>query len=469
MDLAVGSSTHKKHKAKDDIISHLPESLITHILSFLPTKDAVRTCVLSKRWIEKWTLITKVELDDSVFYSSKKKTSERKTLQQQCFINFVNRFLLLTGTHTVESFSLAIANNYDLSVLNTLITCILKKRVKKLSISSSEELPFSALTTHYLFNHATCLEELVLTRTSSYSAIEIPLYKISGVFLFTRLKQLDLCGVKFTFDKSQHIIFPVLNKFETYNCSWLSAHDVTFTFELKAPLLETVYIGQYWVNRESRRCKIKFSDSHLKEFTYSSNGMSQAIVLSDPSSACNATLSIILYHVNSDNVSSDSVQETESCVCLLLKQFSQVKRIKFEFQTQPNVAILSKFAMLSHLELRDVSIEVLLGLIQNSPALNTLFFKRILEFNHELLNSAAVPNCLTSTLKVVKFGDVQGDEHELLLAKYLMENGTVLERMSFSFDEYLGEPKVIEEFKEKLYSFKKGISFAILEFSNDYY
>ncbi|XP_058736041.1 F-box/FBD/LRR-repeat protein At3g14710-like [Vicia villosa] len=456
---SVGSSTHKKHKAKDDIISDLPESLITHILSFLPTKDAVRTSVLSKRWIEKWTFITKVELNDSVFYSSKRKKSERKTLKQ-CFINFVNRVLLLTGSHSVESFSLVITNKYDPTVLNTLITFILKKRIKRLSISSREELTFSTLTSHYLFNHATCLEVLVLM-THYSSPIKIPIYKIYGVFLFTSLKLLKLYGVTFTIDKSQQIIFSVLKKFETHNCSWLSAGEADVTLELKAPLLESVSILQdYMPPTREPLCKIKISDSCLKEFTYRGDGMSQAIVLSDQPPACHATFTITLCRV----------QETESRVSPILKQFSQVKRIKLEFRTQPNVAILPKFAMLSYLELGYVSVQVLLGLIQNSPTLNTLLFKGILTSNHELPNSAAVPDCLTSSLQVVKFGDVWGNEHELLLAKYLMENGTVLERMSFSFtDECLDEPKVIEEFKEKLYSFKKGISFAILEFSYDCY
>ncbi|CAK8579436.1 unnamed protein product [Lathyrus sativus] len=466
----VGSSTHKKHKAKakDDIISNLPESLITRILSFLPTKDAVRTSVLSKRWIEKWTLITKVELNDSVLYSSKKKKSSSS--EKQCFINFVNRVLLFTGSHSMESFSLVITSKHDLTLLNTLITYILKKRVRRLSISLREGLLFSALTSHYLFNHATCLEQLVLA-TSHFAAIriKIPLYKIYGVFLFTNLKLLKLSRVVFTVDKSQGIVFPVLKKFETHNCSWLSAHDVTL--ELKAPLLESVYITQDYMSLidQPRLCKIKFSDSNLKEFTYRGDDLSQAIVLSDPSSACNATVSITLS--NNRNI----VQGSESCVCLLLKQFSQVKRIKFEvykFWIQPNLASVPKFAMLSYLELVGlVSVEVLLCLIQKCPVLNTLVFKEILEFNHELRNSAAVPDCLASTLQVVKFGDVHGDEHELILAKYLMENGTVLERMSFSFaDAPLGKSnsKVIEEFKEKLYSFKKGISFAILEFSYDY-
>ncbi|MCI15069.1 F-box/FBD/LRR-repeat protein [Trifolium medium] len=92
-------------------------------------------------------------------------------------------------------------------------------------------------------------------------------------------------------------------------------------------------------------------------------------------------------------------------------------------------------------------------------------YSGISKFDQELLNCPVVPDCLTSTLKVVKFGNVRGLEHELFLAKLFMENGIVLERMSFSLaNAELSKSKVIEEFKEKLYSFKKGVSFAILEF-----
>jgi len=65
----------------------------------------------------------------------------------------------------------------------------------------------------------------------------------------------------------------------------------------------------------------------------------------------------------------------------------------------------------------------------------------------------------------VKFGNVHGYEHELLLSNFFMEIGMMLERMSFSLvNAWQRKSKVIEKFKEKLYSFKKGVSFAILEF-----
>lgn len=50
---------------EDTINSKLPESLINRVLSFLPTKDVVRTCALSKSWMNRWTSsITKLDLDD---------------------------------------------------------------------------------------------------------------------------------------------------------------------------------------------------------------------------------------------------------------------------------------------------------------------------------------------------------------------------------------------------------------------
>jgi hypothetical protein len=89
-------------------------------------------------------------------------------------------------------------------------------------------------------------------------------------------------------------------------------------------------------------------------------------------------------------------------------------------------------------------------------------------FSKELLTLAVVPDCLKSALQIVNFENVNGDEQELFFAEFVLKNSKVLERMTFSFiNQKLAKSKAMKEFKEKLYSFKKGHSFGYLEFSYD--
>ncbi|XP_050290564.1 F-box protein At5g03100-like [Quercus robur] len=57
----------KKKKGQIDRISTLPDSILLRILSFLPTKDAVETGVLSKRWAYLWTSVPYLLFDFNHF------------------------------------------------------------------------------------------------------------------------------------------------------------------------------------------------------------------------------------------------------------------------------------------------------------------------------------------------------------------------------------------------------------------
>ncbi|KAJ1704366.1 hypothetical protein LUZ63_004145 [Rhynchospora breviuscula] len=61
--------TRKKRAVKrgNDLISQLPDSILACILSFLSTKEAARTCLLSKRWTALWTHAPSIDFNFADF------------------------------------------------------------------------------------------------------------------------------------------------------------------------------------------------------------------------------------------------------------------------------------------------------------------------------------------------------------------------------------------------------------------
>jgi len=53
-----------ENSAPIDIISSLPDEILSHILSLLPTKLAFSTAILSKRWLPLYRSLTSLDLDD---------------------------------------------------------------------------------------------------------------------------------------------------------------------------------------------------------------------------------------------------------------------------------------------------------------------------------------------------------------------------------------------------------------------
>ncbi|GLT45605.1 hypothetical protein SLA2020_194260 [Shorea laevis] len=80
-----------------DRISDLSDSIIHHILSFLPADDAVRTSVLSRRWISLWTHAPKLTFKCDCYCSS-------STLRR--FFRFVDKTLFFYSSSKMEKFEL---------------------------------------------------------------------------------------------------------------------------------------------------------------------------------------------------------------------------------------------------------------------------------------------------------------------------------------------------------------------------
>lgn len=87
-----------------DLVSSLPEEVLCHILSFLSTKEAALTSVLSKRWLSLWTLVPNLDVDDSVFLHPEEGKREREGMLQS-FMDFVDRVLALQEDSPIKRFS----------------------------------------------------------------------------------------------------------------------------------------------------------------------------------------------------------------------------------------------------------------------------------------------------------------------------------------------------------------------------
>ncbi|KAH0986500.1 hypothetical protein GBA52_013677 [Prunus armeniaca] len=60
------NSKFQRPACTEDRISGLPDEILCHILSFLPTVQAVRTTILSHRWNHVWASVPNIDLCDNI-------------------------------------------------------------------------------------------------------------------------------------------------------------------------------------------------------------------------------------------------------------------------------------------------------------------------------------------------------------------------------------------------------------------
>ncbi|XP_050224278.1 F-box/FBD/LRR-repeat protein At1g13570-like [Mercurialis annua] len=142
-----------------DRISDLPSHIIDDILSCLPIKEAVKTSVLSKKWMLKWRYLPKLVFD-STFYQTSIVPSTPKLSIAKFFLNIYRVLLLHRGPILNFTFHVPLSKNY--SEIDRVMLYLSEKDVHEISFDIGEYFYEDCRVPPFLFSCVT-LRRLTLS------------------------------------------------------------------------------------------------------------------------------------------------------------------------------------------------------------------------------------------------------------------------------------------------------------------
>ncbi|CAA7027862.1 unnamed protein product [Microthlaspi erraticum] len=371
-----------------DRISELPESLVSQILSHLPTKDSVKTSALSTRWKNQWLKASGIDLTYNDF----------RHFELEVYMSFIDRFLEFNTESRLRKFKVK-SRDLMIAGFTERIRTAINRGIQHLDVESSDfyletdgdrTYPFTEIMPVNLYTSKT-LVSLKLSNSG---------LRDCGFVSLPCLKSMHLVDVRWVDHMDLEKLLsgcPLLEEltFDT---------EDEYTLEIDAPELEFLSL------REEH-----FGRIVVKNLT------------------CLFTIDL----------------DVESCLSFSPEDLS--KRNEALDLYSKVVGLIPKFNNLSCLEavFPSSSLQFLPSFLESFPNLKhlilvVLFFKG----NHvfELLN---VPRCFLSTLECVEIkGIFDWGEEEMKITSYFLENSKVLKKLILSFTgcpQHYSESEIYEE------------------------
>ncbi|CAA7016700.1 unnamed protein product [Microthlaspi erraticum] len=437
-----------------DVINTLPEALIHHILSFLPTREAASTSLLSRKWRYLFAFVPNLDFDDPLRMRADSLYNQEKTELHRTFIDFVDRVLGLQGKFPVNGFSLRCGNGVDDVVVTRWILKALELGVTDLDLRIALD----------------CYDPLFPPQVlASKSLVRLRIGARNGTAYGV--------GSGLTIDVDKHVSLPKLKTLYIDSVMIGNQTDTCLDKLLSGchVLEELTLIGLLWFHWEScslsvptlKRLTLCVDDHH--EWPKSVTFDAPALVYFEYSD----TVALKYPKVNLDSlveaslrlkVGYDMVGDATnlllgiSNVQILYLSASTLEVLTFCCKAIPIFNNLTRLTIESNTE---VGWESLPNLLNNCPNLKTLVFKGL---QHKATDSCGnvcrckawenVPNCLSSSpvkaLKIkLKFGGKFDSELEQI--KHFLESMPHLEKLTIYYDDASTDDspvKVSEELHE---------------------
>lgn len=107
-----------------DRLDILPDALLSIIVSSLPFKEAVRTSILSKRWMKIWQATKNIELQESFFVRPEESDQRIRDARRRVFIDFATNFIRDYEEPTIRKFALSFSNPRGGGFVDEIEACI---------------------------------------------------------------------------------------------------------------------------------------------------------------------------------------------------------------------------------------------------------------------------------------------------------------------------------------------------------
>ncbi|KAG7563769.1 FBD domain [Arabidopsis suecica] len=424
--------------ARGDMISKLPDSLISRILLYLPTKEVVRTSVLSNKWKSVWLLVPELGLDSSEFPD------------YNAFVSFMDRFLdfYREEKSCLDKLELRIRKDKnDQSCVTRWIDFVATHKVKRLDVE-------------YLYVHRKCFEVMPV---SLYVCETLLYLRLNRVFVgsfesvsLPRLKTMSLeknLYANATGLESLILSCPVLEDLSIIrrlddNVKVLRVLSQTIT-TLRVGFDRSGDHGFFYFNWETLAL---FIDAPRLKYMNFENERSPNQFIRNLGSLVKVNFvgDFMLYY--NDRVAISKHQ----MVHRFLTGISRVRDLIISETTMELINTylkvvepLPQFCNLSSLEaevrLKTVEIlEILPTLLESFPNLKSI----VLGLTYSMVKTkqmtvSSMPQCLLSSLEFVDIkSQCQAELVAMELAKYFAENSAILKKLVLSWK---GSNSILEE------------------------
>jgi len=207
-----------------DLFSKLPDEVISHILSSLPTKEAASTSVLAKKWRYLFAFVPSLDFNDSDFLHPQEGKREKDGILRS-FMDFVDRVLALQGASPIKKFSLNVKTGVDPDRVDRWICNVLQRGVSHLAL-------FMDFEEEYSLPYEISVSKTLVELKTGYG---VDLYLWDDDMFLPMLKTLVLESVEFGRGQFQTLLpaCPVLEELMLLNMEWKDRNVILSSSSLK--------------------------------------------------------------------------------------------------------------------------------------------------------------------------------------------------------------------------------------------